>query len=84
MTSCASSDDAEKRESGPTVGSFTPGLVNLPDAGDAVEGGTLTIDFDSVCIHSDTPGALELVKATRDVLSRNNIAVAPPRSLRAS
>ncbi len=49
-----------------------------------VEGGTLTIDFDSVCIHSDTPGALELVKATRDVLSRNNIAVAPPRSLRAS
>lgn len=46
-----------------------------------VEGNTISIDFDSVCIHSDTPGALALVKATRDVLARNSITVAPPRQL---
>ncbi len=47
-----------------------------------VEGGTVAIDFDSVCIHSDTPGALSLVKATRDILAKNNISVAAPKSLR--
>ena len=49
-----------------------------------VEGGTIAIDFDSVCIHSDTLGALALVTATRDVLARHHIAVAPPQSLRPS
>ena len=49
---------------------------------DTVEGGTVAIDFDSVCIHSDTPGALALVKATREVSARNHITVAPPSSLR--
>ena len=49
-----------------------------------VEGGTIAIDFDSVCIHSDTPGALALVRATRDVLARNHITLAAPRALRSS
>ena len=33
-----------------------------------VDGQDIAIDFDSVCIHSDTPGALALVRATRAAL----------------
>ncbi len=48
----------------------TDGLVRT------VEGEDLAIDFDSVCIHSDTPGALAIVKATRAALAANHIRVA--------
>jgi len=41
-----------------------------------VDGGEVEIGFDSVCIHSDTPGALELVLATREALATHGIAVA--------
>lgn len=41
-----------------------------------VEGQDLAIGFDSVCIHSDTPGALALVKATRRALAEHGIEVA--------
>ncbi|MDB5826987.1 MAG: lactam utilization protein LamB [Variovorax sp.] len=41
-----------------------------------VDGQDLAIDFDSVCIHSDTPGALALVRATRSLLAEKNIRVA--------
>lgn len=40
-----------------------------------VEGGSVAIDFDSVCIHSDTPGALELVTTTRVALAEHGIEV---------
>lgn len=40
-----------------------------------VEGVDIPIEFDSVCIHSDTPGALELIKATREALAAENIDV---------
>ena len=40
-----------------------------------VEGGDVAIGFDSVCIHSDTPGALQLVQATRAALAAANIRV---------
>lgn len=43
-----------------------------------VDGAEIPIDFDSVCIHSDTPGALELVQATRHTLHAQGIRVAPP------
>jgi UPF0271 protein len=43
-----------------------------------VEGQDLAIDFDSVCIHSDTPGALALVQATRQQLAEHGIGVARP------
>lgn len=48
----------------------TEGLVRT------VEGQNLAIDFDSVCIHSDTPGALALVQATRQALAASSIRVA--------
>lgn len=44
-----------------------------------VDGQDIPIRFDSVCIHSDTPGALALVQATRASLEAADIAVAAPR-----
>src|SRR5688500_16772504 len=77
LTSCASSEDAEERGSGPTVGAFTPGLVNIPEAGDAVDGGTLTfgsyaepLELDPVkTIVAGTTGGTEMA-AVYDVLMR--------------
>jgi UPF0271 protein len=43
-----------------------------------VEGDLLPIEFESVCIHSDTPGALSLVQATRAAMLNNGIAVVRP------
>ena len=46
-----------------------------------VEGSDIPVEFDSVCIHSDTPGALDLIRATRELLTREGIeirAVAKP------
>ncbi|HWJ67167.1 MAG TPA: ABC transporter substrate-binding protein [Nocardioides sp.] len=77
VTSCASSEDAGERASGPTVGAFAPGLVNIPDAGDVVEGGTLTfgsyaepLELDPVkTIVAGTTGGTEMA-AVYDVLMR--------------
>ena len=43
-----------------------------------VEGDTIDIAFDSICFHSDTPGALELATAMRDALIADGIRVARP------
>lgn len=43
-----------------------------------VEGRDIPITFDSVCIHSDTPGALALVQRTRQALDDAGIAVRAP------
>jgi UPF0271 protein len=44
-----------------------------------VEGEDLEIEFDSICLHSDTPGALALVEATRNALNSAGIKVRSPR-----
>ncbi|AZD37553.1 Lactam utilization protein LamB [Pseudomonas chlororaphis subsp. aurantiaca] len=44
-----------------------------------VEGEDLEIEFDSICLHSDTPGALCLVEATRAALDQAGIEVRAPR-----
>ncbi|EPL15066.1 5-oxoprolinase subunit PxpA [Pseudomonas sp. CF161] len=44
-----------------------------------VEGQDLPIAFDSICLHSDTPGALALVQATRQALDQAGIEVRAPR-----
>lgn len=46
-----------------------------------VEGEDLLIEFDSICLHSDTPGALELVEATREALDQAGIVVTNERSV---
>ncbi|MEM9048030.1 MAG: 5-oxoprolinase subunit PxpA [Pseudomonadota bacterium] len=43
-----------------------------------VEGGEIEIGFDSICFHSDTPGALQIGTAIRAALSAEGIAIAPP------
>jgi UPF0271 protein len=43
-----------------------------------VEGEDLAIEFDSICLHSDTPGALALVQATRAALDAAGIRVCTP------
>ena len=40
-----------------------------------VEGDWLDIEFESVCIHSDTPGALGLIEASRRALAAEGITV---------
>lgn len=42
-----------------------------------VEGGEMEIEFESICFHSDTPGALENGKAIRAALIDAGITIAP-------
>ena len=43
------------------------------------EGGTIAMTAETVCVHSDTPGAPEILKAVRDALDENHITMAPPQ-----
>ncbi|CPR13850.1 5-oxoprolinase subunit PxpA [Brenneria goodwinii] len=43
-----------------------------------IEGDDIPVVFDSVCIHSDTPGALALIKAIREQLHAADINVKSP------
>lgn len=43
-----------------------------------VEGEQIRINFESICLHSDTPGALELAQAIRHALDTAGIAIRPP------
>jgi len=43
-----------------------------------VEGDELEIEFESICFHSDTPGALDMGKAIRAGLTDNGIKIACP------
>ncbi|NVF15537.1 5-oxoprolinase subunit PxpA [Vreelandella maris] len=45
---------------------------------ESVNGKSVAVSFQSVCIHSDTPGALALVKAVRHALDNAGIKVAAP------
>ncbi len=42
-----------------------------------IDGKTIALDFDSICVHGDTPGALEMIRTIRDMLADHNIAVKP-------
>lgn len=42
---------------------------------ESVSGAVIDVAFDSVCIHSDTPGALELLTATRQLLEQHGIEI---------
>ncbi len=44
---------------------------------ETVTGNTIEIPFDSICFHSDTPGALEIGTAIRTTLTENGITIAP-------
>jgi UPF0271 protein len=44
-----------------------------------IDGKTLELEFDSICVHGDTPGALEIIKTIRGILSDHSVAVKPMR-----
>ena len=46
-----------------------------------IDGKTLELEFDSVCVHGDTPGALEIIRTIRGMLADHNIAVKPMAEL---
>jgi len=41
-----------------------------------VDGNDISIEFESICFHSDTPGALEIGRAIRSTLTDNGITIA--------
>ncbi|SKC93275.1 5-oxoprolinase subunit PxpA [Paraburkholderia hospita] len=42
------------------------------------DGGDVAIEFESVCVHSDTPGAVQILKAVREVLAQHDVAIECP------
>ncbi len=46
-----------------------------------IDGKTLELEFDSICVHGDTPGALEMIRTIRGILADHNVAVKPMAGL---
>ena len=47
---------------------------------ETVDGDTIEVAFESVCFHSDTPGAFDLARAMRDALAAEGIRIARPEA----
>ncbi|KAA8999481.1 5-oxoprolinase subunit PxpA [Affinibrenneria salicis] len=47
----------------------------------STEGKDIPISFDSICIHSDTPGAYEVLKTTHDLLTASGIKIKSPEHI---
>ena len=41
------------------------------------DGGLINVDFDSICLHGDTKGAVEIAKKINTSFEKNNITIAP-------
>ena len=44
---------------------------------EAVDGSSVKIDVDSVCVHGDSPAAVEMARAVRDILGTNGVDLKP-------
>jgi UPF0271 protein len=44
-------------------------------------GKDIEVAFESICVHSDTPGAVDILKAIRKALTENGIVIAPARDV---
>jgi len=42
-----------------------------------ISGGTINIEFESICFHSDSPGSFEIASAVREALVSNDIRIVP-------
>ncbi len=42
-----------------------------------ITGGTINIEFESICFHSDSPGSFEIASAMREALVSNDIRIVP-------
>jgi UPF0271 protein len=54
-------------------------VFRLVDRGEivAVDGTVVRVDAESVCLHGDTPSAVEMARAVRSLLSDNGVALMP-------
>ena len=43
----------------------------------SIDGKTLKMEYDSICVHGDTPGALEMIRSIRNILAEHSISVKP-------
>ena len=68
-------------EAGGDPGTLGERVTRLITQGEisSFEGGTIAMTAETVCVHSDTPGAPEILKAVRDALDENHITMAPPQ-----
>jgi UPF0271 protein len=57
-------------------------VVQMMDARSvtAVDGSTLAIEADTICLHGDTPGAAGLARRVRQGLEARGVRIAPVRS----
>ena len=46
----------------------------------SIEGRDIAISGNSVCVHSDSPGSLEIVMAVRSVLEKSNCTISSPEN----
>ncbi|MGY3554007.1 LamB/YcsF family protein [Williamsia sp. R60] len=44
---------------------------------EAVDGSSVKIDVDSVCVHGDSPAAVQMARTVRDILAANGVEVKP-------
>ena len=58
-------------------------MIRMVAAGEieAVDGTVVAVEMDSVCVHGDSPGAVELAAAVRTALERAGIDVQPVAGL---
>lgn len=52
-------------------------MVQLAQEGtlEAIDGSTIRVDAQSICVHGDSPGAVAIAKAVREALEANDIAI---------
>ena len=48
-----------------------------------IDGPEINVGFESICVHSDTPGSVELLVAIREALTANGVEIEAPSSARA-
>jgi UPF0271 protein len=46
-----------------------------------LDGQPLKLAYDSICVHGDTPGALEIIRTIRGIMADHNIAIKPMAEL---
>lgn len=54
-------------------------VISMVTAGNvtAIDGSTIDISVNSVCVHGDSPGAVQIATAVRDRLTAEGVALAP-------
>ena len=46
-----------------------------------IDGKILELEYDSICVHGDTPGALEMIRTIRGILADHDVAIRPMAEL---